>query len=28
VIMRAFSKNDEVRIGFGQCIGKILPATT
>ncbi|MCD8415511.1 fumarylacetoacetase [Tenacibaculum dicentrarchi] len=26
VIMRGYSKNDEVRIGFGECIGKVLPA--
>ncbi len=26
VIMRAHCKNSEVRIGFGECIGKILPA--
>ncbi len=26
VIMRAFSENSEVRIGFGECIGKIEPA--
>ena len=26
VIMRAHCKNDEVRIGFGECTGKILPA--
>ena len=25
VIMRAYSDNDEVRIGFGECVGKILP---
>lgn len=25
VIMRAYSKNDDVRIGFGECVGKILP---
>ena len=25
VIMRAFSQNNEVRIGFGECVGKILP---
>ena len=25
VIMRAYSENDEVRIGFGECVGKILP---
>ena len=25
VIMRAHCKNDEVRIGFGECTGKILP---
>ncbi|WP_271405056.1 fumarylacetoacetase [Tenacibaculum soleae] len=27
VIMRGYSQNDEVRIGFGECTGKILPAT-
>ena len=26
VIMRAHCKNEHVRIGFGECIGKILPA--
>lgn len=26
VIMRAYCKNDKVRIGFGECTGKILPA--
>ena len=26
VIMRAHCKNDKVRIGFGECIGKVLPA--
>ena len=26
VIMRAYSKNNEIRIGFGECIGKIEPA--
>ena len=26
VIMRAYSEKDGVRIGFGECIGKILPA--
>ncbi|MCG1036886.1 fumarylacetoacetase [Polaribacter sargassicola] len=26
VIMRAHCKNDKVRIGFGECVGKILPA--
>ena len=26
VIMRGFCENDEVRIGFGDCIGKVLPA--
>ncbi len=26
VIMRAYSENEEVRIGFGECIGKIKPA--
>ena len=26
VIMRAYSENDEVRIGFGECIGKVQPA--
>lgn len=26
VIMRAHCENDEVRIGFGECIGKVLPA--
>jgi fumarylacetoacetase len=26
VIMRGFCKNDEVRIGFGECVGKVLPA--
>ena len=26
VIMRGFCKNDKVRIGFGECKGKILPA--
>jgi fumarylacetoacetase len=24
--MRAHCKNDKVRIGFGECIGKVLPA--
>lgn len=27
VIMRAHCENSEVRIGFGECIGKVLPAT-
>ena len=26
VIMRAFSQNNDVRIGFGECVGKILPS--
>jgi len=26
VIMRAYSQNDQIRIGFGECTGKILPA--
>ena len=26
VIMRAHCKNDKVRIGFGECSGKVLPA--
>jgi fumarylacetoacetase len=26
VIMRAHCKNDKVRIGFGECVGKVLPA--
>ncbi len=26
VIMRAYSENETVRIGFGECVGKILPA--
>lgn len=26
VIMRAFCQNDTVRIGFGECVGKVLPA--
>ena len=26
VIMRGYCKNDNVRIGFGECIGKLLPA--
>ncbi len=26
VIMRGFCENDEVRLGFGDCIGKVLPA--
>ncbi len=26
VIMRGFCENDEVRIGFGDCVGKVLPA--
>ncbi len=26
VIMRGFCENNEVRIGFGDCIGKVLPA--
>ena len=26
VIMRAYSKNNEVRIGFGECIGTVKPA--
>ncbi len=26
VVMRAYSENDQVRIGFGECIGKIEPA--
>jgi len=26
VIMRAHCKNDSVRIGFGECVGQILPA--
>ena len=26
VIMRGYCKNDNVRIGFGECVGKLLPA--
>ncbi|TCI94948.1 fumarylacetoacetase [Tenacibaculum sp. M341] len=26
VIMRGYSQNDKVRIGFGECVGKVLPA--
>jgi fumarylacetoacetase len=26
IIMRAFSEKDGQRIGFGECIGKVLPA--
>ncbi len=26
VIMRAFCKNENIRIGFGECVGKILPS--
>ena len=26
VIMRAHCKNDKVRIGFAECVGKALPA--
>jgi fumarylacetoacetase len=26
VIMRAYSEKSGLRIGFGECIGKILPA--
>ena len=26
VILRAHCKNDEIRLGFGECIGKVLPA--
>jgi len=26
VIMRGFSENKDVRIGFGECVGKVLPA--
>jgi len=26
VILRGFCQNDEVRIGFGECVGKVLPA--
>ena len=26
VIMRAHCKNDNIRIGFGECIGQIIPA--
>ncbi|MDX5585503.1 MAG: fumarylacetoacetase, partial [Aureibaculum sp.] len=26
VIMRGFCKNNDVRIGFGNCSGKVLPA--
>lgn len=26
VIMRGFCQNNEVRLGFGECIGKVLPA--
>ncbi|HBK83940.1 MAG TPA: fumarylacetoacetase, partial [Flavobacterium sp.] len=26
VILRGFCKNDEVRIGFGECVGTLLPA--
>jgi fumarylacetoacetase len=26
IIMRAHCKNDKVRIGFGECVGKVLPA--
>ncbi len=25
VIMRGYAKNDKIRIGFGECIGKVLP---
>jgi fumarylacetoacetase len=28
VIMRGYCRNEHVRIGFGQCTGKILPALT
>jgi fumarylacetoacetase len=26
VIMRAWQEKDGVRIGFGECVGKVLPA--
>jgi len=26
VVMRAHCENDEIRLGFGECIGKVLPA--
>jgi|TARA_B110000091_G_scaffold39321_1_gene42430 fumarylacetoacetase len=26
IVMRAFSEKDGLRIGFGECIGKVLPA--
>lgn len=26
VILRGYCKNDQVRIGFGECKGKVLPA--
>ncbi|WP_369049002.1 fumarylacetoacetase [Tenacibaculum sp. UWU-22] len=26
VIIRGYSKNNDVRIGFGECVGKVLPA--
>ena len=26
VIMRAYCQNEDVRIGFGECTGKVLPA--
>jgi fumarylacetoacetase len=26
VIMRGYSQNEQIRIGFGECTGKILPA--
>ena len=28
VVMRGYSQNEHVRIGFGECTGKILPART
>lgn len=27
VIMRAYCENNAIRIGFGECVGKVLPAT-
>ena len=26
IVMRAFSEKDGLRIGFGECVGKVLPA--
>lgn len=26
VVMRAYCKNENIRIGFGECVGKVLPA--